>query len=125
MKIISATVFAALFAASQARFLDASNPVTVPLSNFGNPAFASTLKCGQCIGAGHNYCIQKAEYTSAANYNGITETCVAAGTSDAKMVDTTYSCSNAFADRVYSKYTCVYNTAACGASGSVSLTTVN
>jgi hypothetical protein len=37
------------------------------------------------------------------------------------MTDTSYSCSNAFNDRVYSKYVCQYNTAACGTTTSFSL----
>lgn len=41
------------------------------------------------------------------------------------MTDSTYSCSNAFADRVYSKYVCQYNTAACGATSNFTLATVN
>jgi hypothetical protein len=126
MKIISATVFAALFAASQARFLDASSPLTVPATNFGNPTFASTLNCGQCIGTGNTYCIQKSEYVL---LNGVPaasqQKCVASGTSDASMVDTTWSCSNAFSDRVYSKYVCQYNTAQCGVTNSVALATTN
>jgi hypothetical protein len=41
------------------------------------------------------------------------------------MTDATYSCSNAFNDRVYSKYVCQYNTAACGTTTSQVLQTTN
>lgn len=41
------------------------------------------------------------------------------------MTDTTFSCSNAFADRVYSKYVCQYNTAACGSTANFTLATTN
>jgi hypothetical protein len=41
------------------------------------------------------------------------------------MTDVTYSCSNAFADRVYSKYVCQYNTAACGSTTNFTLPAIN
>ena len=126
MKTISATVFAALFAATQGRFLDATNPLTVPATNFGVTAFASTLNCGQCIGAGNTYCIQKAENTPFNGYPAAnTQTCIAAGASSTQQTDSTWSCSNAFADRVYAKYTCQYNTAQCGPQTVVNLANTN
>lgn len=120
MKIISSAVLVALFAVSQGRFLDATNPVLTGLSAFGSPAYSNSLNCGQCVGAGHTYCIQKAENTMANTYQtgNSQQLCIQAGTSDGKMTDTTYSCTNAFTDRVYSKYVCQYNTAACGVSNS-------
>jgi len=41
------------------------------------------------------------------------------------MTDATWSCTNAFADRVYSKYVCQYNTAACGTTQSFVLANTN
>lgn len=41
------------------------------------------------------------------------------------MVDATWSCSNAFADRVYSKYVCQYNTSPCGSVSNFTLATTN
>jgi len=37
------------------------------------------------------------------------------------MTDATWSCTNAFADRAYSKYVCQYNTAACGSTTNFTL----
>ena len=127
MKIISSTVLVALFAVSQGRFLDASNPVLTGLSVYGSPAYSNSLNCGQCIGAGHTYCIQKAEntITNAYQTGNSQQLCVQSGTSDGKMTDSTWSCSNAFSDRVYSKYVCQYNTAACGSTNSQILLTTN
>lgn len=128
MKTISATVLVALFAASNARFLDAVNTVAVPATAYGVATFASTLNCGQCIGLGHNYCINKAEHTLTNAYPATTnnaQICIANGASSVQQTDGTYSCSNTFADRVYAKYTCQFNTAACGASDTVTLAAVN
>lgn len=122
MKAIASTVLVALFAVSQGRFLDATNPSLTVAQTYGSAAFASTLNCGQCIGLGHTYCVKQAEsivtnaYPATAN-----QVCIASGASGAAMTDTTYSCSNAFADRSYSKYTCQVNTVACGSTQSFTL----
>lgn len=121
MKIIASTVLVALFAAVQGRFLDAATTAVTPAAVYG--AYASTLQCGSCIGSGNTYCIQKAENTvTNAFMTGTTQqTCIAASALDTKLSDATWSCSNAFNDRVYSKYVCQYNTVACGSTTSFSL----
>jgi hypothetical protein len=84
MKIISSTVLVALFAVSQGRFLDATNAALPVASTYGTTAFSSGLNCGQCVGLGHTYCIQKQENTITTTYmTGTTQQkCIAAGTSD-------------------------------------------
>lgn len=41
------------------------------------------------------------------------------------MTDATWSCTNAFADRAYSKYVCQFNTVACGSATNATLATTN
>jgi hypothetical protein len=126
MKIISSAVLVALFAVSQGRFLDATNSVVAPSTIYGS-TYANNLNCGQCIGQGHTYCVNQAEGVMNTNYQtgSTTQKCIQAGTSAGEMTNTAWSCSNAFADRVYSKYVCQYNTAACGSSPVVALATTN
>lgn len=125
MKIISSTVLVALFAVSQGRFLDATNAVLSVSQTYGTTSYSNSLNCGQCIGLGHTYCAQKAENTQTNSYLTGTsgQYCIQAGTSSSQMTDTSYSCSNAFNDRVYSKYVCQYNTVPCGSTTSFSLPT--
>src|SRR6202035_126325 len=105
MKIISSAVLVALFAVSNARFLDSTTTPLATSVTYAGVAYASTLNCGGCIAVGGTYCIQKAEGTQFNAYPATTaQTCIAAATSDPKMADLSWSCSNAFADRVYSKY---------------------
>ncbi len=127
MKIISSTVLVALFAVVNSRFLDATNAALPVASTYGTTAYANTLNCGQCVGLGNTYCIQKAENTITNTYStgSSTQTCIAAGTSASQMTDATWSCTNAFADRAYSKYVCQYNTVACGSTPNVTLATTN
>lgn len=128
MKIISSTVLVALFAAvSQGRFLQSTlSPVAVS-STYGTTAFASTLNCGQCIGLGYNYCVQKAENTITNAYpSSSAQVCVNPTSTSAvsQYTDATYSCSDVFADRVYSKFVCTYNTAQCGAYENYTLSAI-
>ena len=125
MKIISSAVLVALFAVSNARFLDATNPAQTVAQTYGSAAFNSALNCGQCIGLGHTYCTKQAEYVTGTTYAASSPTCIQGGTSGAAMTDVTFSCSNAFTDRVYSKYVCQYNTAACGPFQYLSLSNTN
>lgn len=115
MKIIASTVLVALFAAAQSRFLNADNTALTVTQTY-TASYANTLQCGACVGGGNIYCIQKTENTTANTFmTGTTQqTCIAAGTLDTKLSDATWSCTNAFNDRVYSKYVCQYNTASCG-----------
>lgn len=129
MKIISSTVLVALFAASNARFLDSTNPALTVSSTYGSTAYASSLNCGQCVGLGYNYCVQKAEDTILnADAASSVQTCInpATTTTASQYTDNTYSCTNAFTDRVYSKYVCQFNTASCGlTNNTVVLSAVN
>jgi hypothetical protein len=52
-----------------------------------------------------------------------TQYCVQAGTSDGKQTANDWSCTNAFADRAYSKYVCQYNTVPCGTINAFALPT--
>jgi hypothetical protein len=47
------------------------------------------------------------------------------GSNNANEALASWSCSSAFADRVYSKYVCQYNTAACGTQQFFNLAAVN
>jgi len=136
MKIISTAVLVALFSVSQARFLDisvAGRQLDANLTNTQTVAqtygsgFSNDYNCGRCIGLGHTYCIRKAEQTMTNGYQqGSTDQkCVQSGsTTDTNLFgDGGWSCSNAFVDRVYSKYTCQINTAQCGATNSTVLAT--
>jgi hypothetical protein len=116
MKVISSTVLVALFAVSQGRFLDATNPALAVSTTYGSTAFVNTLNCGQCIGLGHTYCVKQAENTiiNAYQTGSTNQVCIQSGTSSTQQTDAAWSCSNQFADRVYSKYTCQVNTVACG-----------
>jgi len=126
MKIIASTVLVALFASTQARFLDASSSAQ-PVSATYGVTFSSTLNCGACIGGGYTYCINKAENTTANTYvTGSTgQVCYnpssAAGANEALAA---WSCSTAFNDRVYSKYVCQFNTAACGTNQAFTLNNI-
>jgi hypothetical protein len=127
MKIIASTVLVALFAVCQGRFLDATT-ASMPVSfTYGTTAFANTLNCGACVGLGHTYCIQKAENTVTNAYmTGSTQqTCIQSGSAGTQMVDATWSCTNAFANRAYSKYVCQYNTSPCGSITNFTLPAVN
>ena len=108
MKTIAPTVLIALFATSQARFLDATTALQPVTSTYGNAAFSNSMNCGQCIGLGYTYCINKAENTTTNSYvtgtNG--QICYQSGTNNANEGLASWSCSSAFADRVYSKYVC-------------------
>lgn len=115
MKIIAPAVLLALFSAANARFLDASNTPQTVLLTYGNTAVATTMNCGQCIGLGYHFCINKSENTVLNAYpvSG-TSNCYAPGTANDNFLNNLWSCSNAFADRVYSKYVCQVNTTPCG-----------
>ena len=127
MKIISSAVLVALFAATNARFLDANTTSVAPTTAYNVASFSNSLNCGQCIGAGYTYCINKAENTTTNSYvtgtNG--QMCYQSGTTNANELQASWSCSSAFADRVYSKYTCQFNTAACGTQQYFYLANVN
>jgi hypothetical protein len=116
-----------LFAVSSGRFLDASTAVQTPATSFAVSSFKSDWNCGQCIGGGYTYCINKAENTTTNSYvtgtNG--QVCYQSGTNNANELQAGWSCSSAFEDRVYSKYVCQYNTAACGNQQYYYLSTVN
>jgi hypothetical protein len=123
MKIIAPAVLAALFAATNARFLDASNTAQTVALTYGTTAVSSTMSCGQCIGLGYHFCINKAENTQLNAYAATSSTsCIAPGTTnDAIFNSNLWSCSNAFADRVYSKYVCQVNTTPCGTTQTFAL----
>ena len=134
MKIISTAVLVALFSVSNARFLDAVNGRQLD-TNVNNTrqvyetypgGYNQNLNCGLCIGMGHTYCIRKAEQTMTTGYqtfdSGNGKCLQNTTTSDGAFTSNEWSCSNAFVDRVYSKYTCQINTGACGASNSTILT---
>ena len=127
MKIISSTVLVALFAVSNGRFLDANTTAQTVTQTYGSTAFSSSMNCGQCIGLGYTYCINKAENTTTNSYvtgtNG--QICYQSGTNNANELQASWSCSSAFQDRVYSKYVCQYNTAACGTTPAYYLANVN
>jgi hypothetical protein len=53
------------------------------------------------------------------------QACIASTATDTKFTDATWSCSNAFNDRVYSKYVCQYNTVPCGSINTFTLPLVN
>jgi len=105
----------------------ATNTALPVTSTYGTTAYSNSLNCGQCVGLGNTYCIQKQENTITNTYStgSSTQTCIAAGTSASQMTDATWSCTNAFADRVYSKFVCQYNTAACGSTSNFTLPTIN
>lgn len=123
MKAIASTVLVALFAVSNGRFLDATNPLVAPAAAYNNAAFANTLNCGQCIGLGHTYCVKQAENVLTNTYQtgSTNQVCIQSGATSTQMTDTTWSCSNAFADRSYSKYTCQVNSVPCGSTTSFTL----
>jgi len=116
MKIIAPAVLVALFATSQARFLDAGNTAQPLSSTYPSTTFSNSLNCGQCIGGGYTYCINKAEYTTTNSYmtGSSSQVCSTPGASGTNEGNAAWSCSSAFADRVYSKYVCQYNTVPCG-----------
>jgi hypothetical protein len=122
MKFTAPAVLLALFSAANARFLDANNtPQTVALT-YGTASVATTMNCGQCIGLGYHYCINKAENTVTNAYVASgSQTCLAVGSSGSQFNDPLWSCSNAFADRVYAKYVCQVNTTPCGVTQSYNL----
>jgi len=126
MKIIAPTVLVALFATSQARFLDANTAAQPVTSTYPSTTFSNSLNCGQCIGGGYTYCINKAENTTTNSYvTGTNGQICYQGTNNANENSNQWSCSSAFADRVYSKYVCQYNTAACGTQQYFNLPAVN
>lgn len=116
MKIIAPAVLLALLSATNARFLDASNTAQTVALTYGTTTFASSMNCGQCIGLGYHFCIQKAENTVLNAYPTGT-VCVqpqTGGATTTNMMDGAWSCSNAFADKAYAKYVCQVNTTPCG-----------
>jgi hypothetical protein len=124
MKIISSTVLVALFAVSSGRFLDATTSTQPVSGTYGTTSYNSGLNCGQCVGLGYNYCVQKAEYTILNGYAASNQqTCINGAGS--QMTDNSWSCTNAFADRVYSKYVCQFNTVPCGSVQTFNLTSIN
>lgn len=123
MKAIASTVLVALFTVSNARFLDATNPALAVSSTYGTTNFANSLNCGACIGLGHTYCVKQAEgvITNAYQTGSTNQVCIQSGASGTQMTDNNWSCSNAFADRSYSKYVCQVNTVPCGGVQSFTL----
>lgn len=127
MKIISSAVLVALFAVSQGRFLDGNGTPLTSAQTYAGITYASTLKCGACVGVGGIYCVKKQEANVANGYQATSdETCLAStSTAASQQTAVDWQCTSAFADRVYSKYVCGFNTAVCGTTNIYSLATVN
>jgi len=126
MKIVASAILVALFSAVNGRFLNAANPAMPVATTYGTATLSNSMNCGQCIGLGNIYCIQKSENVTATTpMTGTSQQrCLAATTTtDSAFTDATWSCSNAFVDRVYAKYVCQFNTAQCGTQQFFNLTT--
>lgn len=127
MKIISSAVLVALFATSQARFLDATNSAVPVTTTYPGVSFSDSLNCGACIGSGYTYCNNGPENKTDTSYrygNG-DQKCYRSTDNKDKENDNNWSCSSAFSDRVYSKFVCQNNENACGKVRDVTLATVN
>ena len=80
MKATTSAVLLSLLAAANGRFLDANSSPLPVAQTYGTTSISSSMNCGQCIGLGYHYCINKAENTVTNSYVASgSQTCIAVG----------------------------------------------
>ena len=77
-------------------------------------AYDSSLKCGQCIKGGFNYCFQGNDTQAMAESQLVDFCCQDTSSNCRQYTDTTYSCSGVYADRDYAATFCPFVKEKCG-----------
>ncbi len=83
------------------------------------------LGCGACIRGGYIFCIPGAEGSDPSTWGTKKPNCCQNSTACPQLTDSSYICSNTYADPFLAKALCPFRKAACGGNNTVSFTDVN
>ena len=115
------TAIAALLSVSA----QTTTTTTKPERGNAEVVYANTLKCGQCVKGGYNFCFQGTDGDVVAAANAApTSTCCEDGTCT-EASNTAYSCSAAYSDVEYALSFCPQKQAKCGDKQEVTFDEVN